>query len=331
MMRRPRWRMAGALVSACLIWIAASTAVFAAEDPLDALYSSSGIALRSDERLFALYAVFNALGYDEAPIQRERPFAIRRLSSVRQRVKAEFSLEPDLARRFESLFERAPLAIEAYARCAISLDQAFAETADTAAACGAGLRELPVLLRQARASGTLQALYADAARAARDQLKPHLPRLDAAIGRLRASLDIPLWQEAACAPTAILNALDGHKALLVAAPTPGARGDFLVVGDFEEHLPFEIVRLIAATALNQFLVRPSAAAPLPIDPPLDVWSRAFAAHALNLDGQALAHIDPEQRLRPLIAAIDERFRTSGPCALALDAFLTQKKAQPAQR
>lgn len=329
MTRCSGFEIATAALLAGLAFLAAAPSAPAAEDPLDALYSRAGVALRSDERIFALYAAFNALGYDEAPIQRERPFVTRRLSPVRRVIRAELRLDPALAGRFESLFARAPLAIEAYARCALSLDEAFTDTADTESACGANLRELPALLRQTRASGRLPLLYAQAAWAARAQLKPHLPRLDAALERLKAALATPLWRDAASAPIAILNALDGHKALFIAGPTPAARGDLLVVGDFGEDLPFQIVRLIATSALRQVLDAPSASSPPTSSIDLDAWSRAFAAHALDLKGEALARVDPTQRLVPLMTAIDARSRSST-TPVALDAFLDIAEARPAR-
>ncbi len=310
-----RRRIALAAALACLSWMAGGAAR-AAEDPLDALYSSSGVLLRSDERLFALYAAFNALGYDEAPLRRARPFASRRFSPIRQKVRAEFRRDPALAQRFEDLFARAPLPIGDYARCALSLDETFA---DAAGNCGQALRDLPPLLRQVRASGTWPALYAEAAAAARAELLPHLPRLDAALARLRAALDAPLWP-GATAPSALLNALDGQQSLLIAAPSPESRGTLLVVGDFGEDLPFEIARLIALDALARALGTSAADG----DRELDAWSRAFAAHALALDAQALARLDPQQRFAPRIAAIEARSRTSGQ-GIALDAFLGQAK------
>ena len=91
---RPR----AAALALVLAGLALPRPVRAAEDPLDALYAVNGLALRADARLFALYAALNAMGYDEAPLARELPFAARRFSPIRQRVRAAFHLSPRAVR-----------------------------------------------------------------------------------------------------------------------------------------------------------------------------------------------------------------------------------------
>ncbi|MDR0966873.1 MAG: hypothetical protein LBM75_10335 [Myxococcales bacterium] len=212
------------IVFACLMALPSFSR--AAEDPMNRLVTRSGVTLRTDERLFTLYAAFNALGYDEAPIARDRPFTARRFSLIRQKVRANFRLAPDSIQRFEALFERAPLSIEAYVRCALSLDSAFA---DSTHACDEALAELPGLLEKVRAP----ALYAEVAAEARELLRPLLPKLDTAIGsRSEQSALIVLF-----------NALDGQRTIVI------DQRELLALGDFEgEALVAEIVRHIERAA-----------------------------------------------------------------------------------
>lgn len=310
---RPR-AAALALVLACLAGLALPRPVRAAEDPLDALYAVNGLALRADARLFALYAAFNAMGYDEAPLARELPFAARRFSPIRQRVRAAFHLSPELSDRLDALFESAPLPIDAYARCALSLDadlHDLADTSDTAAACGHALAELPSILRALWRHGDLPALYRAAAWQSRAALLIHLPRLDTAFERLDAAFGQP---PDASPPTAtvLFNALDGERACRLDTTAPASRHTFLIVGDLGAALPFHIARLYAAHALSQTLDRAAD---------IDLWSQAFAAHALALDSAELARIDPTGQTLDRAAAIDARQRLPQEQRPPLDAFL----------
>ncbi|MBR2979085.1 MAG: hypothetical protein IKC51_04050 [Myxococcaceae bacterium] len=309
-MSRPRVQ-ALALVVACLAALALPRPVRAAEDPLDALYAVNGLALRADARLFALYAALNAMGYDEAPLTRALPFAARRFSPIRQRVRAAFRLSPELSQRLLALFEAAPLPLDAYARCALSLDADLADTSDTTAACGPALVELPSILRALWRHGDLPALYETAAWQSRAALLAHLPRLDTALERLDTALDhapaVPLT-----AATVLFNALDGERAHRLDSTAPAARHAFLIVGDFGEALPFHIARLYAAHALCQILANAAD---------IDLWSQAFAAHALALDSDELARIDPSGQTLERAAAIDARQRLPQELRPPIDAFL----------
>ena len=51
------------------------------------LYTGEGIELRADERVFALFAMLNAVGYDQGPVTRKEPVPKVLYHPVRQQVR----------------------------------------------------------------------------------------------------------------------------------------------------------------------------------------------------------------------------------------------------
>ena len=111
--------MSGPVITACAAALSAAmltagpavpaSSEFPSEDPMNLLVTKSGTRLRSDGRLFALYAAFNALGYDEAPVTGVKPFARRIFPAVRQEVRRRVHLSPETSAAWEQLLSDAPL------------------------------------------------------------------------------------------------------------------------------------------------------------------------------------------------------------------------------
>src|SRR5438132_7123183 len=68
--------------------LAASAPAPASGDWFASLYTGEGIELRADERVFALFSVLNAVGYDAGPVTRKDPVPKVLYHPVRQQVRS---------------------------------------------------------------------------------------------------------------------------------------------------------------------------------------------------------------------------------------------------
>ena len=259
-------------------------AAFPDEDPMDVLVTQSGTVLRSDARLFALYAAFNALGYDDASVKAQKPFARHQFPSMRREVRRRVQLTPKTAAAWERLLDEAPLEAAEYEACALE-------------ACPGALGQLPQLLLDVWREGGLADLYPAAALDARQRLLPMLPKIDAAESALHRRMrgtDAAVQGTSGRKLTVILNVLSARPAFML--PVSGTARAVSVgeEGAGEEALLFDVTRRLASAAAEDACAADPAGSGR--NPPLsEAAVSALAAVALGLDASALPAATPGGR------------------------------------
>jgi hypothetical protein len=140
--------------------------------------SPGGVEVRADARLFALFAVLNAVGYDEGPVSQRHPFARGRFHPVRARVREQTR---GRARSVEQLAERH---LEHHP---VSLARYVAEALDSRAADGA----LGRLLATAEREWELERLLGEVAPEYRAVQKGLLTTVDTPLRKAESLLRRP--------------------------------------------------------------------------------------------------------------------------------------------
>lgn len=106
----------------CSLILLASTPVFAASegDWFASLYTGEGIELRADERVFALFAVLNAVGFDQGPVSRKEPVPKVNYHPVRQQVRSRvIGGDPEVRKLADDFLDKHPMALRSYLHYAI--------------------------------------------------------------------------------------------------------------------------------------------------------------------------------------------------------------------
>lgn len=241
------------------------------------VYTDEGIEVRADERVFTLYAVLNAMGYDEAPLARVAPVAKRELHPVRARLRGALHLAPELAGELDAFFDAHPFSVEEYARYALSLGgpPGFERTSASAPQ----LQGFELLLARAYHAGGVAALFQQAYGEYRPALRSYHAVVDAPAGAIRRSLR--LRESDALRIAVVVNLLDGQGK--VVAATFGEEL-FLVVG------PTQTPNLIAVATevARAHLAATAAARAREAAPALERLARAFAEEALGLQARSQA-------------------------------------------
>lgn len=213
-------RTALALASFFLL---ASTAR-AEKDWFASLYTGDGIELRADERVFALYALFNAMGYDDAPLARQDPIPKRKFHPVREQVRSKvLAIDPELRKQVDAFFDAHPQPLGRYlAYAASSAPPPFSTGAKAKEL--SDLKGLEGLLAKAWTGMKLSELMGGVQAEYRKGLKGYLTAVDEPMAKARKMLRVP---EGGPESTLVLNLLDAHDAVI------GVLGDgevLLVVG-----------------------------------------------------------------------------------------------------
>ena len=79
------------------------------------LYTGEGTELRNDERVFTLFSVFNALGFDQGPVTRKEPVPKVIYHPVRQAVRARvLGADPEVRKAADAFFDAHPARLERY-------------------------------------------------------------------------------------------------------------------------------------------------------------------------------------------------------------------------
>ena len=172
------------VVSASPAWAQSTNDWFAS------LYSPEGVELRTDERIFDLYAVFNAMGYDDAPVIRRDPVPKRGFNSVRQRVRASAAAVFDdrLRQRIDAFFDAHPLPQTVYVGYAAHL--AASPTFTPGPGAGRELAGFEGLLATAQAKLKLADLFQQTQDEQRTMLKKYLLEIDAPLAAARRLLHL---------------------------------------------------------------------------------------------------------------------------------------------
>lgn len=207
----------------------------AATDWFGSLYTGEGAEVRADERVFTLFTVLNAMGYDEARLSRQHPVPKREFHPVRARVRSLLSLNPELRAQAESLFDAHPSPVAEYLRATVQLPSLRGPDAGkdkTQTTLGGQLERL---LRAVHTQAKVGELWAQLQPEHRKALLRYVAGLDAPLARARALLrqkesPVVLMVNLLDTENAAWGARDGQGTLLVIGPAgtgaePGALGE----------------------------------------------------------------------------------------------------------
>ena len=204
-MRRFLVRLTTALAAVSLL---APASAGAAGDWASSLFSEGGVEVRADERVFTLFALFNAM--NDAPILRKDPIAKRDYDAVRQRVRDLLRIDPKLRPEFEAFFDQHPQPIRSYIAFVLALgDAPKFELTKALPKEAAGLKGFEALLARFYASSKIGVLFERETAAQRESLKQFAALVDAPILKAREILRNPETDES---PRLVLvvNLLDGR-------------------------------------------------------------------------------------------------------------------------
>ncbi len=183
------------------------------------VFSPEGVEVREDQSIFALFALLNASGYDDAPITRALPVPHRSYSAIRDDARRKLAA----ANVDGALFDATPRSPAALA-LELAAGHAPAGLAETAKTAG------------------VDALYTAALPSVRTDLKRYAAAVDAPLLRVRKLLALPTGDEA---PKTTLYVE------VLAAPTFSAGTELadhsiaLVVGDAGSGLDEQLARAAA--------------------------------------------------------------------------------------
>ncbi len=237
------------------------------------LYTTEGVELRADERIFTLYALLNGLGYDEAPVVRAHPVPARELHPVRLRVRSGLKLEPALGDRFQAFFNAHPSPVETYGRYALALKgPAGFERLPQASA---ELKGLEPLLAEGFAQLKLADLFGSVQEDYRTALKAYHAVVDVPVNRARKALR--LKDDDAPRVVLVVNLLDGHG-----RSYSYLSGDelWVVLGPAKTPDLFAVVRELARTRLSPLVAGKADAEAAPLV--IETLAQSFAASSLGL-------------------------------------------------
>lgn len=272
------------------------------------LYTNEGVELRADERVFALYALLNGMGYDEAPLLRAAPVPSRAMHPVRLKVRGALRVEAADAEKLGAFFDAPGHArpADAYGRYVLQLKGpgAFERTA----AAPEDLKGFEALLADGYARLKLADLFASLQAEYRSSLKSYHGVVDAPVGAVRRLLK--LKEDEPPRVVLVVNLLDGQGK---AYSTLAGEELWVVVGPAPTPDLLAVARELSRAGLEP-LVGPKAGDAEGAALATDALSRAFAYVAL---GRPEAEI--EAPLRELVKQVD----AYGKSDKALDAFVAE--------
>lgn len=177
-----------------LLMLVASPAFAASEgDWFASLYTGEGIELRADERVFALFAVFNAIGFDQGPVSRKEPVPKVNYHPVRQQVRARvIGGDPDVRRFADDFLDKHPAALRNYLTWAVQgSPPPFAAAPKSKEKEIAELKGLEAVLAKAWTGWKLSELMGTVQGEYRKSLKSYLAAIDAPLVKARQILKVP--------------------------------------------------------------------------------------------------------------------------------------------
>lgn len=190
------------------------------------LYTGEGVELRNDERVFTLFAVFNASGFDAGPVTRKDPVPRVMYHPVRQLVRSRvIGGDPEVKRAAETFFDAHPAALRKYLSYSVAADQPPFATGAKAKDLQE-LKGLEAVLAKAWTNWKLEELMGTVQADYRRVLKSYLTVTDAPLTRARALLKTPESQDSLI----VVNLLDaqdqvravtgeGGEALIIVGPS----------------------------------------------------------------------------------------------------------------
>ena len=178
---------------ACLILVASPALAASEGDWFASLYTGEGIELRADERVFALFAVLNAVGFDQGPVSRKDPVPKVNYHPVRQQVRARvIGGDPNVRHVADDFLDKHPVPLRTYLSWAVqgspppfptapkSKDKELAE-----------LKGFEAVLAKAWTGWKLDELMGTVQGEYRKSLKGYLSAIDGPLVKARQILKVP--------------------------------------------------------------------------------------------------------------------------------------------
>ncbi len=216
------------------------------------LYTGEGIELRQDERVFALFAVFNALGYDAGPISRQEPVPKVTYHPVRQVVRARvLGGDPEVRRAADAFFDAHPAALRKYLSYAVQGDLPPFVVEPKGREL-AELKGFEQVLARAWTGWKLDDALQAAQGEARAALKRYVPVLDAPLAKARAALKTPATTEV----VVVVNLLDAQGEVRSVITEAGQV--LVIVGPSEKPNVEGVVRELARLTIEPAVAKQSA-------------------------------------------------------------------------
>lgn len=181
-----------------------------AQDWANSIYSTGGVELRIDERIFTLFAALNELGLDDAPVTREFPIPRREFDPVRRQVRDVMSISQELRNKFETFFDKHPLPVQSYVAYTLALGAAPTFKLESAAPAGTdALKGFETILAEFYKAARIQEVFKKLTNIQREELKRFSPAVDRPIAETRGVLKL---KESDDDPLVIVvvNLLDGR-------------------------------------------------------------------------------------------------------------------------
>lgn len=177
------------------------------------LYTGEGVELRNDERVFALFALLNAGGFDQGPITRREPVPKVQYSPVRQQVRAHvLGGDPELRKAVDTWLDAHPVALRRYLAWAVQSDGA----PFVAGAKSKDLNDLKgfeQILAKVWVGWKLDELMGQVQGEYRKVLKSYLTVIDGPLEKARTLLKVPENTEVLL----VVNLLDAQNEVRVVA------------------------------------------------------------------------------------------------------------------
>jgi hypothetical protein len=243
-----------ALFTAVAISVVATSSAHAANqtDWFASLFTGEGVELRNDERIFTLFAIFNALGFDQGPVTRTQPVPKVAYSPARQLVRARvIGGDPEVRKAADAFFDGHALPMVRYLSWAVQAD-APPFAAGPKAKEFADLKGFEQVMSKAWANWKLDEVMAQVQGDYRKALKQYLSGVDGALLKARALLQVPESTEVLL----LVNLLDAQDQVRAVR---GEKGEvFLIAGPSEKPNVEGLLKAFAAITVEPTVAKAAA-------------------------------------------------------------------------
>lgn len=208
------------------------------------LYTGEGVELRNDERVFALFAIFNALGFDQGPVTRTQPVPKVNYSPVRQLVRAKvIGGDPEVRKAADAYFDAHPASLGHYLSWAIQADAPPFAAGAKAKEFG-DLKGFEQVMSKAWTGWKLDEVMAQVQAEYRKSLKLYLTGVDGPLQKARALLKVPENAEVLL----LVNLLDAQDQVRAVR---GEKGEaFLIAGPSDKPNVEGLLKAFAALSVG---------------------------------------------------------------------------------
>ncbi|MEW6431979.1 MAG: hypothetical protein AB1730_10775 [Myxococcota bacterium] len=251
MTRLALWALSSSLLVSSVL--APSEARAASQgDWFASLYTGEGVELRNDERVFALFAIFNALGFDEGPVTRTQPVPKVNYSPVRQLVRAKvIGGDPEVRKAADAYFDAHPASLGHYLSWAIQAD-APPFAAGPKAKELADLKGFEQVMSKAWAGWKLDEVMGQVQAEYRKSLKTYLTGVDGPLQKARGLLRVPESAEVLL----LVNLLDAQDQVRAVW---GEKGEaFLIAGPSDQPNVAGLLKAFAALTVGPAVEKQAA-------------------------------------------------------------------------